>query len=193
MKVVLFDFDGTLSAGDCNIEFYKYCLKHSVQAWLFLPLALPGAVLKLFNKNGVVWRQIVQRAMTKNMVKKLAPGFIKQHRVNRFGWAAEQVAKERADGNFVICISASADFFVRPLVRDMAFDAVIATRRDAERPWIIKFLCYGPNKIVALDRFFGGRSYQVVRAYSDSKSDMPIMRIATEQVWIDPKTGARRG
>ena len=32
----------------------------------------------------------------------------------------------------------------------------------------------------------------VVRAYSDSKSDMPMMEIATEQVWIDAKTGLRK-
>jgi phosphoserine phosphatase len=32
----------------------------------------------------------------------------------------------------------------------------------------------------------------VVRAYSDSKSDLPMMEIAAEQVWIDPKTGMRK-
>ena len=33
---------------------------------------------------------------------------------------------------------------------------------------------------------------RVVRAYSDSKSDMPMMEIADEQVWIDKKTGLRK-
>ena len=32
----------------------------------------------------------------------------------------------------------------------------------------------------------------VVRAYSDSKSDLPMMEIAAEQVWIDRKTGLRK-
>ena len=32
----------------------------------------------------------------------------------------------------------------------------------------------------------------VIRSYSDSKSDMPMMKIAKEQVWIDRKTGLRK-
>ena len=32
----------------------------------------------------------------------------------------------------------------------------------------------------------------VVRAYSDSASDMPLMEIADEAVWIDRKTGLRK-
>lgn len=36
--VVVFDFDGTLSARDSNVEFGRYCFRHSVRPWLFLPL-----------------------------------------------------------------------------------------------------------------------------------------------------------
>ena len=54
---------------------------------------------------------------------------------------------------------------------------------------------YGKNKVLALDKWARDNKIipNVIRAYSDSKSDMPIMEIAREQVWIDSKTGLRRG
>ena len=36
--VVVFDFDGTLSARDTSVEFAKYCFRHSARPWLYLPL-----------------------------------------------------------------------------------------------------------------------------------------------------------
>ena len=44
-KVVIFDFDGTLSAKDANAQFMKYCFKHSLRPWLFLPMVLFGVIL----------------------------------------------------------------------------------------------------------------------------------------------------
>ena len=81
-------------------------------------------------------------------MKKFAPDFIKQHKRERFGWARDQVAKEHADGRRVILVSASADYMIPHLVRDMKFDAVLCSRMDASRPWKYEFLCWGPNKVL---------------------------------------------
>lgn len=192
--VVVFDFDGTLSARDTNVEFAKYCFRHSVRPWLYLPLMGVAAVVRLFNPGGVWWRQNMRRFLTTDMVKKFAPDFIKQHKRERFGWARDQVAKEHADGRRVILVSASADYMIPHLVRDMKFDAVLCSRMDASRPWKYEFLCWGPNKVVAMDEWAKKNKIvpRVVRAYSDSRSDMPIMEIAGEQVWVDRKTGLRK-
>jgi phosphoserine phosphatase len=111
---------------------------------------------------------------------------------NRFGWAADQVAKERAGGNFVVLVSASPDYFIKPLVRDMKFDLVLASVMDKARPWKLKFFCHDENKVVALRRAMGKKPFEIVRAYADSKSDVPIMSLAIEPVWIDRDTGLRR-
>lgn len=192
--VVVFDFDGTLSARDTNVEFAKYCFCHSARPWLYLPLMGVAAIVRLFNPDGVWWRQNMRRFLTADMVKKFAPDFIKQHKRERFGWARDQVAKEHADGRRVILVSASADYMIPHLVRDMKFDAVLCSRMDASRPWKYEFLCWGPNKVVAMDEWAKKNKIvpRVVRAYSDSRSDMPIMEIAGEQVWVDRKTGLRK-
>ena len=193
-NVVVFDFDGTLSASDSNWEFFKYCFKHSFRPWLFLPCVVAGFVGKFLNPGGVWWRQTIRNFITPNMVNRFAKDCIKQHRKNRFGWAKEQVAKERDAGNKVILISASPDYLIPELVNDMKFDAVFCSKMNKDKPYKYEFLCWGQNKVLALDNWAKEHKYipNVVRTYSDSKADMPIMKIAKEQIWIDPKTGLRK-
>jgi len=192
--IVVFDFDGTLSALDSNMEFEKYCFRHSVRPWLFLPLMAAGSIGKLLNPGGIWWREIMRRFLTPEMVKKFAPDFIRRHRGERFGWAKEQVEAERAAGRTVVLISASPDYLVPALVRDIKFDAVMCSQMEPARPWKYKYLCWGANKVRALDNWAKAKKYipRVVRSYSDSRCDMPMMDIAAEQVWVDRKTGLRK-
>lgn len=192
--IVVFDFDGTLSGGDSNVEFGKYCFRHSLRPWFYLPLMAVAGIARLFNPGGVWWRQNIRRFMTPDMVRRFARDFIKQHRRNRFGWARDQVAKEHSDGRRVILISASPDYLLPQLVRDMKFDAVLCSRMDKNLPWKYEFLCWGKNKVIAMDEWAKENKIipHVVRSYSDSRSDMPLMEIADEQVWVDRKTGLRK-
>lgn len=193
-NIVVFDFDGTLSAHDSNVEFVKYCFHHSLRPWLFLPIIGIAMISRKLYLKGYWWRHASRSFMTPEMVKKYAPGFIKQHKRERFGWAKEQVEKERKEGNKVILISASPDYLIPNLVKDMKFDAVLCSQMEKEKPWKYKFLCWGPNKVIAMDEWAKQNKIipHVVRSYSDSKTDMPLMEIADEQVWVDNKTGLRK-
>ena len=194
INVVVFDFDGTLSSGDCSFDFGAYCFHHSIKPWFCVPCMLVASVVRIFNPAGAWWRQKMRGFLTPEMVHDFAPEFIKLHRKNRFGWAKEQVAKERAMGNKVVLISASADYLIPKLVSDMKFDAVLTSRMRKDKPWKYNFVCWGKNKVVALDNWAKENNFipNVVRSYSDSYSDMPMMRIAKERIWIDSKTGLRK-
>ncbi len=192
-NVVVFDFDGTLSARDATMEFGKYCFRHSLRPWLYLPVAGVCAIVRKFNPGGVWWRQNMRRFINKRLVDKLSPAFIKQHRELRFGWAKEQVAAERAAGNMVVLISAGPNYLIPKLVRDIKFDAIMTSVVDADKPNKYKFFCWGQNKVTALDDWARENKIipVVVRSYSDSLTDMPMMEIAAERVWVDRKTGGR--
>ena len=193
VNVVLFDFDGTLSALDSNIEFARYCFRHSIRPWLYLPLIAVCAISRLLNPDGLWWRENIRRFVSPKLIKKFAPEFIRQHRRERFGWARERVQAERDAGNKVLMVSASPDYLLPALVRDMKFDAVFCSKTQKDKPWKFEFLCWGKNKVYAMDQWAIDNNYipRVVRAYSDSKHDLPMMEIADEQVWIDRKTGLR--
>ncbi len=193
VNVVVFDFDGTLSACDSNVEFARYCFRHSLRPWLFLPLMAVAGIVRMFNRPGMWWRQSMRRFLTAKMRDKYIADFIKQHKRERFGWALERVAAERAAGNVVLLISASTNYLIPKLVDDIEFDAIITSEMYDKKPWKYHFLCWGKNKVVALNKWAAKNKIvpNVVRAYSDSKSDLPIMKLADEQVWIDRKTGCR--
>lgn len=193
VEVVVFDFDGTLSSGDSNVAFGMYCFRHQLRPWLYLPWMGVALIARIINRSGSWWRENMRRFLTPAMVKKFGPDFIRQHRRNRFGWAKDQVAAERAAGRMVILVSAGPNYLIPSLVRDIKFDAVICSQMDPVRPWKYKFLCWGTNKVAAFDAWARENKYipHVVRSYSDSKSDMPMMNIADDQVWVDRKTGMR--
>ena len=190
-NVVVFDFDGTLSASDTHIEFGRYCFKHSLRPWLYLPLFIIGFGFYMINHHSMWARQVMRRFVTPEMVKKFAPEVIREHKERRFGWARAQVAAEHAAGNICILISAGPDYTVPKLVADMDFDVVITSEMEKSRPWKYKFMCWGENKVVALDRWAKKNKItpHVVRAYGDSPSDKYIMELADTEIWIDRKTG----
>jgi phosphoserine phosphatase len=189
-KIIVFDFDGTLSAGDINLEFWRYALWRSIRPWIFMPLTMPIYFIgKIFTSNAVWWRELSRLYLSKKLLDRLKPGFVKYHLTNRFGWAAEQVEKEKSTGAIVVLSSASPDYFVTPLVKDMGFDVVLSTITDIKNPWRIKFLNYNKNKVMALKKKFG--KFEIVRGYSDSPADLPFMKLAKDKVWINPKTGVR--
>jgi phosphoserine phosphatase len=191
VKMVIFDFDGTLSASDSNLEFGRYCFRHSIRPWLFLPLFLIGLAIYSVNKHSKFSRELMRCFVTQKMVRDFAPVVIREHKNRRFGWAKSQVAKEKAAGNMCILISAGSDYLIPYLVDDMEFDAILTSKMESRHPWKYKFMCWGPNKVVALEKFAKRHSFipQIVRSYSDSKSDKPIMDMATTQIWINRKTG----
>jgi len=193
-NVVVFDFDGTLSASDSNWEFWKYAFKHSIRPWFYIPIILAGIIVRFINPASNWWREHARCFVTPKMVHDFSDDVIRIHKQNRFGWAADQVAKERAAGNKVVLISASPNYLIPKLVDDIKFDAVICSQMNDKKPYKYEFLCWGKNKVIALDKWARDNKFipNVVRAYSDSHCDMPIMKIAREQVWIDRKTGLRK-
>jgi HAD superfamily phosphoserine phosphatase-like hydrolase len=190
-NIVVFDFDGTLSAGDLNYDFWKYAMRNSVRPRLFLPLTIFGMAIKPLNKSGVFWREISRLWLNRKLLIRLRAQFLREHRLKIFGWAADKIAEEKSNGNIIVLISASPDYLLRKLMKDIGwhFDIFLCSKMDDEKPWKYKFLCYGKNKLRRLNETIS--NYRIVRAYSDSKSDMPIMSCAAEQVWINPKTGIR--
>lgn len=201
-KVVVFDFDGTLSARDSNFEFGKYCLKHSFRPWLFMPVIFGGAIISLFDNKDTnirpitkIWREVMRRFVSESMVKKLAPEFIKQHKKLRFSWVKSIIEKElTAKDVKVILISAGPDFLIPHLVKDLKFDAVLTSDMQQHKPWKFNSLNWGSGKVTALEKWAKKNKVEpiVLRSYGDSYGDKPLMALAKEQIWINPKTGNRR-
>lgn len=203
-KIIVFDFDGTLTASDANAEFLKYCFRHSIRPWLFLPVMAFALFLKNFEnhndklsagKSARRWRELLRRFITRDLIERLKPGFIKEFKKFRFDWAKQTVADEHSASDVqVILLSAGMDYLIPQLVDDMDFDWIITSKTNPRRPWKFEGFCYGKNKVVALNEW--GHENKiiplVVRSYADSESDKFLMAIAEQKIWIDSKTGKRK-
>ena len=60
INVVVFDFDGTLSWPDSNFAFARYCMKHSIRPWLYLPMVGICGIIRLVNPDGIWWREKIR-------------------------------------------------------------------------------------------------------------------------------------
>lgn len=189
-NIVVFDFDGTLSKKDSSLEFGRYCFFHSIRPWFFIPAIAFAFIVRIFLPNGFVWRELVRSYLTNDMIKKLRDGFIKEHLQERFGWAKEQVIKEKNKGNTVILISAGPDFLIPYLVADIPFDNVLCSVMDKKYPWKFDFLAYGKGKVKILNNNY--KNFRLIRSYADSKSDRYLMNLADDKVWINSHTGLRK-
>jgi phosphoserine phosphatase len=190
-NIVVFDFDGTLCAGDLSFGFWIYALRRSIRPWLFLPMTIFGIMISPLNRGGVFWRGVARRWLDKKLLLRLRDPFLAERKLKIFGWAGDRIAEERAFGNMVVLASASPDYLLKKLVglAGWRLDMFLCSKTDGEKPWKYDFLCYGKNKLKRLKSTLG--DFRIIRAYSDNRSDMPIMRLARDRIWINPSSGAR--
>ena len=112
--------------------------------------------------------------------------------------ALRAIAGHRAQGHNLILATASFDFYVEPLGRELGFDSVVATRSAWDRSGrllgrIDGENCYGAEKLRRLEEALPDlRSNYRVVAYSDSHVDLPLLRWAHEGVAVNPSRRLRR-
>lgn len=191
VNVVVFDFDGTISANDSSLAFAKYCFSHSIRPWFFLPVIWLSQLFKKLNPETIFWREIMRSFINQNMVKRFRKDFIEFYKKERFVWVESKIKEEKKKGNIVILISAGPDFLIKDLVKDIHFDDVITSVSNKKIPWKYKFFCFSKNKVIAFNLWAKKNNYsaKIVRSYSDSITDLPIMSLAKQQIWINPKNG----
>lgn len=173
MKVDLFDFDKTVYRGDCSFDFYIYCLRYRPQIARFLPVQLwHWALYWLGAEDRVSVRSTffhflkevdnverhTQKFWQKNRHKITFPHSDQRHDIAR------------------IIISASPEFLLSPLAKEIDAKLIIATQVDMRSGKLTSSYCYGHEKVV---RFLAeARDATVRAAYSDSLSDLPMLQLA---------------
>ncbi len=101
-------------------------------------------------------------------------------------------------GRRVFIISASPAEIVRPLANYIGVDEVIATRAavddDGRYTGALEFYAYGASKAEEVERIatVEGISLDASYAYSDSATDLPLLRAVGQPVAVNPDKELRR-
>ncbi len=168
----IYDFDGTIYDGDSGADFLKYSFKHK-------PFRVTSSIIKTFfkylkYKRGKVEFKEVKETLFSfvkyiNNLDEYIKKFVDKHKKNIKKFYFEQKRKD----DFII--TASLDFYVKPLCRSVGIKRVVATKYDISKSKIIGNNCKGEAKAKVIKKMFNKKFENL---YTDSKNDAPIIKYA---------------
>ena len=167
-----YDFDHCIYAGDCTIDFYRFCLKKKTALLRYLPRQIWGLVLYAF---GFIQKTAFKErffAFLQGLDDRdaLIAAFWETHKENIYGWFRERQTESD------LIISASPEFLLRPICDILGVKHLIASRVDPETGKFSGENNYGAEKP---KRFLEEMQGNVIEAfYSDSLSDAPMAQLA---------------
>lgn len=176
----VYDFDGTIYNGDSSVDFYLFCLKKKPSIIFLLPIQLFGILLyklKLKNKEYMKSKFFCFLRKLKN-IDELVKEFWNKNSKKIQKWYLDQ--KSKTD----VIISASPEFLLKPLEKELKIDAVIASKVNKKTGAFESKNCYGEEKVCRFKNEY--KNQKIENFYTDSiKADAPIMKLAQNNYLID--------
>lgn len=199
---VVFDLDNTITCNDTYLFFLLSFLKKNpsrlLRCWS-LPLAFICFKLK-FRDNTWLKKKFLGVIAGGSTIKKIEVFTtqlnknIIQHKVRRK--ALQEIQQHKASGHRLILATASFDFYVEELGRQLGFDTVLCT----ESVWDNNHLqaeisgdnCYGLSKLnKVMQHIDNDTEINYCIAYSDHHSDQPLLDWADEAIAVNPTNKLR--
>jgi phosphatidylglycerophosphatase C len=185
-RLVLFDFDGTITTKDTFIEFLIF---YAGLPKFISGMALMSPYLALF-KFGIIpnWKakqQVIRyflggksvdeiKAKCETFSETVLPSLIRPG-------ALETIEQYKSEKSTVAVVSASAEDWVEPWCRKQGL-LCIATQLEVEAGKITGNLCgpncYGPEKVNRIEKQFILKDFEEIVAYGDSSGDKEMFAIA---------------
>lgn len=198
MTLAIFDLDNTLIAGDSDHLWGEYLVSQGIvdaagfkatndqfyEDYLAGQLdihAYQRFVLKILTEHPLEqllrWREAF-------MAQEIAPLMLPR--------AAELLAQHRAQGHFLLIITATNDFITQPIAEQLGVDHLLATTAGQDDSGytgdITGVPCYREGKITRLEAWLADTGHDLAGAYfySDSHNDLPLLRKVDNPVAVDP-------
>ena len=184
-KIVIFDFDGTLTTNDTLIAFIRYACGNAAFVWGFL-LHLPLLVLmklRLYD-NGKCKERVFGhffRGWTEERFTQACGAFAASHRHLLRQQTINILRQAQQDGARVLIVTASIDRWVQPFFPDVE---VLGTQVEVNNGLLTGCFhtpnCYGAEKVRRVEECIKEASH--ITAYGDSRGDRELL------AWADKGT-----
>ena len=164
MKIVAYDFDGTIYDGDSSVDFYKFCFKKKywIKMLWYFSLYILGIKTKTEMKE--VLFCFLQDF---DDIDKLLEEFWNIHYSKIKKWYLEK--KHTND----VIISASPEFLLEIPCEKLKVKDLIASKVDKKNGKFLKENCYGKAKVKRMEEKYP--KIIVEEMYTDSISDFPMI------------------
>lgn len=191
--IALFDLDGTLLAWDCQLLFRHFILRRERWRGVFLPvflLFLPlagllgaGGMKRIF--LSYLWRMDLEslRGASREFAASLMPAIYQE--------LNEKLAYHRAEGHLLILASASPEFYVAEIGRELGFDLTLGTPVEFGRFFPDLENHKGAAKVKRLRQvlppaYFENQKLRCCHGYSDSRADLPMLGLCDSVTLVNP-------
>lgn len=193
--IALFDLDGTLLAWDCQLLFRHFVLRREPWRGIFLPVFLAFAPLagllgtarmkRIF--LSYLWRMPPGKLAdySRDFAKSLMPAIYPELR--------EQLERQRAQGHFLILASASPEFYVAEIGRELGFDLSLGTQVEVG-PFFPELENHkGAAKVARLKSllppsYFENGKLRHCHGYTDSRADLPMLTLCGSATVVNPSS-----
>lgn len=185
-KLILFDFDGTLTKGDSMFAFIAF-VKGEPALWLSLLLLSPWLVLQ---KLGLYSAEKAKKKLLAFHFKGDTAHFLEE-KGKAFGtrvlpslfrdMALEKLHFHRSKGHEVWIVTASLDIWVGPWAQQQGLPILATKAEFIDGKYTGGFStpnCNGPEKVRRIEEVLRKEDFERVYAYGDSKGDREMLAFA---------------
>ncbi len=191
--IALFDLDGTLIAWDCQLLFRHFVLRREPWRGIFLPVFL--ALLPLAGLLGAggmkrvflsyLWR------MDPETLTEYSREFAASLRPSIYPELLEKLERRRAEGHFLILASASPEFYVTEIGRELGFDLTLGTPVELGPLFPDLENHKGIAKVERLKQivppaYFENGKLRHCHGYTDSRADLPMLALCGSATVVNP-------
>jgi len=199
VSLALFDFDGTLIAGDSIGAYTLFAWKRGAMTGRELLRAMGGALLYGLKKLGPAEsknRALAFRSrLTPPQREALDRAFAEEALLPRvYPAGRECLQAHRQAGRMLLLVTASTENYMRFVADGLGFDGLLATGLDENSRVTVN--CKGEEKARRVREWLKERGleadFAASFAYGDSKSDLPLLRLCGHPVLVNPKRALGR-
>lgn len=205
-RAAFYDFDGTLVRGNVVTRYLWFVKRHPSRAAALWRQAKAVAGVPLWLGLDAVsrrWFNIAffrqYRGLEEAWLQAQGREFVDlQVRCEQFRFAMERVERDRAEGFHTVLVSGGLDFTLAPAAERFGFDGLLANRleyRDGVATGVVAPpLLADQEKADALRAYAADHGFDLnaARAYSDSGSDLPMLRAVGEPYATNPDARLQR-
>jgi phosphatidylglycerophosphatase C len=197
VRLIVFDFDNTLYAGDSGTQLITWLLRRNWWRMLAATLAAPviaplwlGASARRLAISTYLWIGTVgarHGEMTHVVDRYVAAADVAALRSRLRPQGMDAVAGYRRPGDQVVVLTGAPRELVQTILASDAGDPVCvvgSTSRGFMGGLVIDRHCYGVHKLTMLHA--AGHTVQPATAYSDSPIDLPLLRRAAKPILVNP-------
>lgn len=197
VRAAFFDMDGTLIAGDSSWLYLCWCRKAGkLSRWQVLRAVgwLAQHKLGLLGAEGMAeaGAAVFSGASSEDAAADHHACHLAQVQPRILAGARAVIEQHRCEGHLLAIVTAAITYAAAPLADDLGISHVIATELETRGTTLTGAargpLCYGQGKLQRAAEFAAGHGFGLenVTFYSDSISDLPLLRAVGSAVVVNP-------